>query len=186
MATGKTFEAASISPTADLRQARAADDFVLDQRGDGVELLACRHFRIDAMQLPQVDRLDAEPPAAGMRLLDQIFRPAERNPDVRSGARKAALGRDMDLVVGRERFTDQLFGKIGPVGIRGVNEIDAKVGKPTERLQDLRAIGGRSPDSLAHNAHRAEAETIDVKSAADAKAAGLSGVGHGISPRVFA
>src|SRR3984885_14835618 len=83
---------------ADFRQTRAADDLVLR-----------RPLRIEAMQLPQIDDLDAEPPAARMRLLDQIFRPADRYPDVLTSAREAPLGRDMDLAIGRERFFDQLL-----------------------------------------------------------------------------
>ena len=126
-----------------------------------------------------------KPPAARMRLLDQIFRPANRNPDVRPGAREAALGRDMDLAVRRERLFDQLLGKIGAIGIGGVDEVDAEVGQPAQRLQSLIAIGGRTPDPLAHDAHRAVAEAVDVKGAANTKAAGFSGVGHGFSPRVF-
>jgi hypothetical protein len=61
------------------------------------------------MQLPEIDRLDTEPPTARVRLLDQIFGPAERNPDVRSGAGKAALGRDMDLAVRSQRLPNELF-----------------------------------------------------------------------------
>src|SRR6185437_7655653 len=163
------------------RQARAADDLVLDQRGDGVELLARRHFRIDAMQLPQVDDLDAEAPAARMRLLDQIFRPAERNPDVRAGASEPALGRDMDLAIRSKRFPNELLGEIGAVRIGGVDEVDAEIGQAAERLQSLRAISGRTPDSVADDAHCAEAETVDVKGAANAKAAGFRGVDHGFS-----
>ena len=142
-----------------------------------------RHFGIDAVQLPQVDLLDAEPPAARMRLLDQIFRPPERNPDVRAGAREPALGRDLNLAVGRKRFAYQLFGKVRAVGVRGVDEVDAEIGQPAQRLQHLGAIGRRTPDSTADDAHRAEAETIDVEGAANAKAAGFSGVDHGSSPK---
>jgi hypothetical protein len=86
------------------------------------------------MQLPQVDDLDAETPAARMRLLDQIFRPADRNPDVWPGAREPALGRDVDLAIRREGLADKLLGKIGAIGIGGVDEVDAKVGQPAQRL----------------------------------------------------
>ena len=129
--------------------------------------------------------LDAEPPAARVRLLDQIFRPAERNPDVRAGSREAALGPDMDLAVRRKSFPDQLFGKIGAIGIGGVDEVDAEIGQAAQRFQRLGAVRGRAPDSAADDAHRAEAEAVDVEGAADAKAAGLGGVDHGQSPRVF-
>jgi hypothetical protein len=44
-----------------------------------------------------------------MRLLDEIFRPAERNPDVRTGAGEPTLGRDMDLAIRRERLVNEFF-----------------------------------------------------------------------------
>ena len=92
----------------------------------------------------------------------------------------------MDLAVRRERLANKLLGKIGPIGIGGVDEIDAEVGQSTQRLQSLGAIGGRPPDPLAHDPHRAKAKAIDIKRAGNAKAAGFSGVGHGFSPEVFA
>ena len=64
-------------------------------------------------------------------------------------------------------------------------KIDAEVRQPAQRLQNLGAIGGRTPDPLAHDAHRAKAEAVDVKGAANAKAAGLSGVGHGFLSEGF-
>src|ERR1700722_16815832 len=112
------------------------------------------------MQLPQIDDLDAEPPAARMSLLDQIFGTAKRSPEVRSRSREPALGRDMDLAIGRERFSDQLLGKIGAIGIGGVDEIDANVRQPTQRLQNLSAIRRRTPDPFAHDAHRAKAKAV--------------------------
>src|SRR6185312_16532070 len=81
----------------------------------------------------------------------------------------------------RKGFANELLGKIGAVRIGGVDEVDAEIGQAAERLQSLRAISGRTPDSVADDAHCAEAETVDVKGAANAKAAGFRGVDHGFS-----
>jgi hypothetical protein len=67
----------------------------------------------------------------------------------------------MHFAIGRKRLPDEL--KIRAIRIRGVDEIDAEVGQPAERLQNLIAIGGRTPNPLAHNAHRPETKAIDVK-----------------------
>src|SRR5208337_3606641 len=61
----------------DFGEASAADHPVPEQRLDRVELLVRRHARVDAVQLPEVDGLNAKPPAALVRLLDQIFGPPE-------------------------------------------------------------------------------------------------------------
>ena len=47
----------------------------------------------------------------------------------------------MNLAIGRERLFDQLLGEIGAIGIGGVDEIDAEVGQPAQRLQSFVAIG---------------------------------------------
>lgn len=63
-----------------LAQAGVPDDLGVEQRLDGVELLAGRHARIDPVQLPQINRLDAQALAACLGLGHQIVRVTLRDP----------------------------------------------------------------------------------------------------------
>ena len=130
------------------------------------------------MQLPEIDRFDPQPPAAGVRLLDQVFRPSQRNPDIRPGARQAALSGDMDRPIRVQRLVNERLGKIRTVGIGGVDEVDAKRRQPTERAQRLGAILRRTPDPAPDDPHGAEPEPVDVEGAADTEAPGLCSVDH--------
>src|SRR6202042_597020 len=64
-------------------QACMPNDAAIDQRLDCAELLVARHLWINSMQLPQANLLDAQSMAAGIGLLNQIFRPSERRPAIR-------------------------------------------------------------------------------------------------------
>ena len=57
-----------------LAQAGVPDDAVIEHRSDRGELLLARDLRINAMQLPEPDLLDAELLAAPDRLLAEIAR----------------------------------------------------------------------------------------------------------------
>ena len=70
----------------DFAQAGMADDAVVEQRLDRAELLVARHLRIDAVQLPQIDLLDAE-------LLQALDAPRWRRYSGRpSGAQRSGPG----------------------------------------------------------------------------------------------
>src|ERR1700722_18567219 len=102
------------------------DDAAIEQRLDRVELLVARHLWIDSMQLPQANLLDPESMAAGIRLLDQIFRPSQRCPAIRSGPGEARLGGNEDVPIWVQRLTDQFLGDVGAVRVGGVDEIDVE------------------------------------------------------------
>jgi hypothetical protein len=68
-----------------------ADDALVEQGLDRAELLAARHAGVDAVQLPQVDPLDAELVQALARLGDQVVQPALRRPMIRAGAKQPDL-----------------------------------------------------------------------------------------------
>ena len=109
------------------------------------------------MQLPQADRLDAEPAPAGVRLLDQIFRPPQRDPLVGAGAREAGLGGDENRSVGMQRLADQFLGDVGAVGIGGVDEIDAESpAAASSARRHFGAIVRLAPDAPSGDPHRAD------------------------------
>jgi hypothetical protein len=57
---------------------------------------------------------------------------------------------------------DKLLGDIRPVGVRGVDEIDAKLRQAFECPDRLGPVKGRTPDAGAGDAHRPEAEAVDL------------------------
>ena len=59
-----------------------------------------RHAGIDAVQLPEVDALDAEAAHADEHLLAQILRLAAGHPPIGAGPQQAALGGDDEAFVG--------------------------------------------------------------------------------------
>ena len=75
---------------------------------DGVELLVARHLRIDAVQLPEVDPLDAEAAQARLRLRRAGIRGGRSAPTIGAGPRETALGGDEQALVGMQRLADEL------------------------------------------------------------------------------
>ena len=169
---------------AHFREAGATDHLVRDQRLDRVELLVRRHFRNRCGASCQ--RSIVSTPSRQRLLCACWMRYSGRPSGIQMfgpGAGEAAFGGDMDRSVGVQRLADQVLGEVGPVGIGRVDEIDAEFGQAPERAQRFGAVLWRSPDSAPDDAHRAEAETVDLERAADAEASGLRSVDHGDSLR---
>ena len=124
---------------ADFAEARMADDAVVDQLLDARELFVARDFRVDAVQLPEVDAARRRGASGCLCVCDQIFGPAERAPDVRA---RCASGRPWWRSgcrrVGMERLADQLLGHVRAVGIGGVDEIDAELRQALQGARWLR------------------------------------------------
>jgi hypothetical protein len=57
---------------------------------------------------------------------------------------------------------DELPRDIRPVGVRGVDEIDAKLRQVFECPDRLGPVEGRTLDSEAGDAHRPEAKAVDL------------------------
>src|SRR6185437_17002384 len=170
----------------DVAEAGVADEARLAEAGDRPELLIERDRRIGAMQLPQIDALDPEAAEAHMHLLLQVFGLADRGPFVRAAADQAALGRDMHLRIGHERFSDQLFGDVWPVAVSRVDEVDAELRHAAQGALALLRILRRPPDALAGDAHGTEPEAVDIHVAANGECSRTGGIGcgHGKTPRI--
>ena len=132
--------------------------------------------RVDAVQLEQVDALEAEAAQAELDLLAQVRRLAERGPLARALAGQAGLGRD-DHVVGVrvQRLAQQVLGDVGAVGVGGVEEGDPDLDGPTQHGDRLGVVARRTPDALAGQLHRAVAEAYDGQVAAELEGAGRCG-----------
>ena len=120
------------------------------------------------MELVEVDPLQAQPPQASLAGLAQVLGAAVALPPPGPGPRQAPLGRDHEAAgVGVERLGDQLLAHLGPVGVGGVDEVDAELdGAAQDRLRAL-AVGRRPPDALAGDPHRAEPEPAHLEVAAE-------------------
>ncbi len=135
---------------------------------------------VDAVQLEQVDGVHAETAQAHLAFLAQIGREAQNRPDVGPGAQQSGLGRDHDAVVRMQRFADQFLGDIRAVGVGGVDEVDAEFDGAAQDADAFVAVVGRTPDTLAGQAHGAESQAVDREVAADAECSrSLSGAMRG-------
>src|SRR5262249_2050867 len=161
---------------AHLAQTRVLDDALVEQRFDGVELFAARHLRVDAVQLPQPDLLDAELLAASLRLGPEMVGTAIHLPGAGARAREPGFGGNEKAVIRIERLADQLLGDIGAIGIGGVDEIDAEFGHALKRSERFGAILRRTPHARSGDAHRAEAEAMHLDVAANREGAGSAGI----------
>ena len=160
----------------DLRQPDVADLAFLLQLDQLTDLVFERELVVDAVQLKQVDGVDAEPAQTQFRFLAQIGREAQRNPHVGPGAQQSRFGGDDQPVVGMQRLADDLFGEVGAVGVRGVDEVDAEFGRPPQHADRFVPIGRRAPNALAGQTHCAVAEAVDREIAAESERSGcLSG-----------
>jgi hypothetical protein len=132
------------------------------------DLVLGRELVIDAVQLEQVDGVNAEPAQAHFTFLSQVGGEPEDRPLVGPGAQQAGLGRDDEPVrIGMQRLFDQLFRHIRAVGIRGVDEVHADLDEASQYPDALVAVIWRAPYALPRQAHRAETQTIDGQIAAD-------------------
>ena len=78
----------------DLGQADMPDLAFLLQRDEFADLVGQREVGVDAVQLEQVDGLDAEAAQAHFAFLTQITGVAQRNPHVRPGPQQPGFGCD--------------------------------------------------------------------------------------------
>ena len=87
-----------------------------------------------------------------------MLRPAVGPPLTGPGARHAALRRDDEAVgVGVKRLGDELLADPGPVGVGGVDQVDAELDRAPQHRDCGVAVRRRlAPDPLPGDAHRAE------------------------------
>ena len=152
-----------------------ANDAVVQQSAHGAELFVARYSRIDSMELPEIDLLDAELPEAAFGLCNQIRGASIGDPLVRTRTRQTRLGRDKQLFIGVKRLADQFLRNIGTVTVGGVDEVDADLMKPAQRRKRCATVRRRTPDARAGETHRAIAETVD-SGLSDLELTGGSGI----------
>src|SRR4029077_11586974 len=70
-------------------------------------------------------------------------------------------------------FMDEQLRHVGPIGVGGIDKVDAEIGEPLQRAERFLAVRWRAPNAFASDAHGAKAEAIDLDITADLEAAGL-------------
>ncbi len=153
---------------------------------DGAELIVFRHGSIDAVQLPEVDALEAEALEAAVQLLAQPFRAAVLAPFSGAGAVEAAFRRDDEVAgIWMQRLGDQFLTDVRSIRFGGIDEIHAELDGPAEDGKTLLAVLRRPPHTVSGQSHGAEAEAVVGKVAPEGERAGLRGVdglcGHELS-----
>ena len=138
-----------------------ADEALVLHLLDDTELLVGRHRRVDAVQLPQVDAVDRESTQGHLHALTQVLGAAHDLPAVRSLAGEAALRCDDDVPVRVERLADEVLADERPVGVGGVDEVDAELDRATQHRNRGVAVRRVAPDAGAGDAHGSEAEATD-------------------------
>ncbi len=156
------------------------------QRLNGAERLLERHQLVDAVQLPQVDLLDAEPAQAHLDALPQVLRSRELLPDTGAASGEPALGPDDHAVVRVQRLAEKVLGDVGAVAVGRVDEVDTELDRSTQDGEGGVMALRRSPDALARDAHGAESEAVHLQVAAEGERAGGLDDGRGghAAPRV--
>jgi hypothetical protein len=102
-----------------------------------------------------------------------MLRPPVGMPLVRTAARQAALGGDDEIIgVGVQRLGDQPLRDLGAVGVRCVDQVDVELDRAPQYPPALVGVAWLTPDSVAGEPHRAEAEAVDGQLAADVEGAG--------------
>src|SRR6267143_931883 len=97
--------------------------------------------------------LDRRPQVLGAAILD---------PFVRPGPLKAGFGRDQKVGgIWMKRLGDETLANFGAVGIGGVDEIDSQLDRASQDCDRLGMIVRFSPDAIAGELHRAEAESVN-------------------------
>jgi hypothetical protein len=66
-----------------------------------------------------------------------------------------------------KRLPDQLLRHVRPVGVRGIDEVDAKLRQTLQRADGLGLFFRLAPNAFSGDAHGAKAEAMDLVLAAD-------------------
>jgi hypothetical protein len=133
-----------------------------------VDRLLERRRRIDAVDLVQVDVIEAEPPEA---LIDRVEDVAARQPGVVDALADPAahLGRDHQVAAPHaepaQRLADQPLALALVVDVGGVEEVDAGVERRAQLAGDGvdAELADHLPEALAAVGHGAEAQLRDVE-----------------------
>src|SRR5207244_6279563 len=117
---------------------------------------------VRAMELIDVDAIQAQTPQAALQRLPQVFRASVLWPLVGASTQQSSLGRDDQVFrIGVERFGNQRLGHLWPVGISGIEQVHPQFKGVVQDGDGFLPVSRWSPDARTCEAHGAKAETID-------------------------
>jgi hypothetical protein len=146
------------------------------QLDECAQLVGERDVRIDAVQLEQLDALQAVQPQALLRLGLHVLGLPVHAPAPCAGSRHARLGRNHQ--VGRvrvERFVDHPLAHLGAVRIGSVNERHAELDCAAEHADHLVAVAWLAPHSGPGDLHGAVSQPHHGQVAADGELSAAMG-----------
>jgi hypothetical protein len=147
---------------ADVGDADVADLALALQFLQRPDRLLVRDLGIGGVQLVEVDAVDPQAFQRSLAGLAQVLGAPVAGPLARTGPGQAALGRDHQAVgVGMKRLGDQLLADIGPVGVGGVDQVDAELDCAPQHGDRFVVVVRRSPDTVAGDPHRPVTEAPD-------------------------
>jgi hypothetical protein len=157
------WEVPGIASIRDVRDADVTDLARLLRLDEEPQRLRERDRGIGAVELVEVDPLDAQAPQAALERGAQMVAAAVGVPLPRAAAREAALGRDNNAVVGRQRLRDQLLADVRTIGIGGVDEVDTELDGAAQKGDGAGGVGRRAPHAGPGDPHRAIAQAMDLE-----------------------
>jgi hypothetical protein len=114
------------------------------------------------VELVNGDAVEAEAFEAAFNGFAEVVGAGVVDPLGGANALPSALGGDDEVGGVRvERFGEEFFRDVGAVGVGGVDEVDAEFDGTAEGCDTGVAIGGRSPNAFAGDAHGSVPETVD-------------------------
>ena len=165
-----------------VRDADVVDEAVALQLGERADGLLVGDVRVGRVQLVEVDALDAQVAQRALARLAQVIGPAVARPLARAAARQAALrGDDQAVGVRIQRVVDELLAEVRPVAVGRVDEVHAERDHAAQHVEHRVAVLRRAPHAGADDAHRAEAEAMDLEVVADLQAAARGDPAHAAS-----
>ena len=114
------------------------------------------------MQLPEPDLLEPKLFPALDCLLAQVFWTTIPIPCTGTGSPQPGLGRNEHAVIRVKRLANELLGDIRPIGVRGVDEIDAELRQAFEGSDRFVLVERRTPNAGASDAHCPKTEAMDL------------------------
>ena len=153
----------------------------LRQRAHG---LLERHVRVYAVELVDVDPVEAEATQATLARPAQMLRPTIRMPAAVTRPGQPALRRDHHaLGIGMQRLGDQPLAHLRTVRLRRVDEVDAQLDRPSQYGIRGLPVRGLSEDPRARDPHRPVCHAANLEIAAQGQRPGcggglLRGLGH--------
>src|SRR5205085_6990148 len=94
---------------------------------DRFELLPLLDFRIDPVELPEIDPLHPEPAEAALQLPPKIFGLAILDPAAGTGPLQSGLRCDHQSWVGMQSLGDELLGHMWSIRVGRVKEVHPQV-----------------------------------------------------------